>query len=121
MRTAALRWLRRGLLGVGALVFLILAGTGLAVWWTLPAERGTLRIPYLTAPVAIDVDAAGVPTIRAASERGAWTAVGWLHARDRLFQMEMMRRGGAGRLSEIAGPATLRSDRFVRLLGLARR
>jgi penicillin amidase len=121
MRTAALRWLRRGLLGVGALVFLILAAAGLAVWWTLPAERGTLRIPSLAAPVAIDVDAAGVPTIRAASERDAWTSVGWLHARDRLFQMEMMRRGAAGRLSEIAGPATLRSDRFVRLLGLARR
>jgi penicillin amidase len=120
MRTA-FRWLRRGLLGFGALILLVLAGAGLAVWWTLPAERGAPRIPALAAPVAIEIDAAGVPTIRAASERDAWTAVGWLHARDRMFQMEMMRRGAAGRLSEIAGPATLRSDRFVRLLGLARR
>jgi penicillin amidase len=48
-------------------------------------------------------------------------ALGWLHARDRMFQMELMRRGAAGRLAELVGPPALRLDRFTRTLGLARR
>ncbi len=44
-----------------------------------------------------------------------------MHARDRMFQMELMRRAASGRLSELAGPATLRFDRFNRILGLRRR
>ncbi|HZH46634.1 MAG TPA: penicillin acylase family protein, partial [Roseococcus sp.] len=85
-----------------------------AIWWTLPS-----RPVGLAAAVAFDAD--GVPTIRAASERDAAIALGYLHARDRLFQMEMMRRNAEGRLSELAGPATLRLDRFHRTLGLAGR
>ena len=48
-------------------------------------------------------------------------ALGWLHARDRMFQMELMRRGAAGRLAELVGEPALRTDRFTRTLGLARR
>jgi penicillin amidase len=120
MRTL-LSWLGRGILALAVLLVLTVAGALALVWWTLPAERAEARIPALAAPVAIAFDGYGIPTIRAANESDAWRAIGWLHARDRLFQMEMMRRGAAGRLSEIAGSATLRVDRFSRLLGLAQR
>ncbi len=61
-----------------------------------------------------------MPRITAANEVDAATALGYLHARDRMFQMELMRRAVSGRLSEIAGPATLPLDRLMRTLGLAR-
>ena len=116
---------RRTLLAVvgGVLALVPLGGAGL-VGLTLPREgevRMRLGTAGLAAPVGVSFDDAGVPLIRAESERDAWIAMGWLHARDRLFQMDVMRRGAAGRLSEWAGAAMLRSDRFVRLLGLAQR
>jgi penicillin amidase len=88
---------RRVLLGLSLLILAFpLAGLG-AIWWTLPG-----RPIGLAAAIAFDAD--GVPTIRAASERDAAIALGYLHARDRLFQMEMMRRNAEGRLSELVGP-----------------
>jgi len=59
-----------------------------------------------------------VPTIRAANLDDAAFAVGFVHAQDRLFQMEMMRRVGAGRLSEIVGAQALPVDELMRTLDL---
>ncbi|TPG59826.1 penicillin acylase family protein [Roseomonas nepalensis] len=115
------RWLWRGLALLVALPVLAAAGIAALLWATLPAEVEALRLPGLSAPVEIDFDPRGVPRIRARTERDAAMALGVLHARDRLFQMEMTRRNGAGRLSEIAGPATLRLDRTMRTLGLQER
>ncbi|WP_426957659.1 penicillin acylase family protein [Muricoccus radiodurans] len=115
------RWLRRALLVLVGLPLLALALAGGAVWMTLPGTDSALRLAGLSAPVDITFDSQGIPRIRAASERDAAVAIGVLHARDRLFQMEMMRRGASGRLSEIAGPSTLRLDRFSRTLGLRQR
>ncbi|MBB3897991.1 penicillin acylase family protein [Roseococcus suduntuyensis] len=112
---------RGALLG---LLLLVLAVPALAlglVWWTLPPRDESLALPGLSAPVEVSFDAHGIPRIRAATERDATMALGYLHARDRLFQMETMRRGAEGRLSEIAGGAALRLDRFSRVLGLAQR
>lgn len=112
----------------GRLVLLILvlgvlatAFAAAVVFTTLPDAREELAIPSLSAPVAITLDAQGIPRIRAETERDAAVALGYLHARDRMFQMDAMRRGAAGRLAEIAGPAALRLDRFSRTLGLLRR
>lgn len=115
------RGLRRLLLGALALILLTLAGIAGAVWWTVPARDATLQLPGLAARVTVTLDPQGIPRIAARTEADAAMALGWLHARDRLFAMELMRRGAAGQLSEVAGPATLRADRFVRTLGLARR
>jgi penicillin amidase len=104
-----------------ALPILLLGLAAGAVWLTLPDEDAALRLAGLSAPVEIGFDARGIPRIRATNERDAVMAMGVLHARDRLFQMEMTRRGAAGTLSEIAGPSTLRLDRFVRTLGLRQR
>jgi penicillin G amidase len=120
MRNGRRLWLRL-LLAVLLLLVLALGGAGLALWRTLPAAEEAAAIPGLSAPVDITLDARGIPHIRAATEHDAYAAMGWLHARDRMFEMELMRRGAAGRLAEIGGPALLRNDRFVRTLGLARR
>jgi penicillin amidase len=109
---------------LAALLLLVLGVPAFAlglVWWTLPARDGTLALPGLSAAVEVRFGAEGVPRITAANERDAARALGYLHARDRLFQMEMMRRGAEGRLAEVAGRAALRLDRFSRLLGLAQR
>ena len=120
-RSPARIWAGRALLGLAALVLLAAGGLAAGVWLSKPPAGGTLRLAGLSAPVEVTIDRQGVPRIKAADERDAAMALGWLHARDRMFQMEMMRRGGAGRLSEVAGAATLPADRMVRTLGLARR
>ncbi len=115
-----LRVLKRLVQGLGLLVLLMaITGAGL-LWATLPASQGTERIPGLTAPVRIAFDPDGIPRIHAATECDAAAALGFVHARDRMFQMELMRRAAAGRLSELAGPSTLWLDRTMRTLGLAR-
>jgi penicillin amidase len=91
------------------------------VFSSLPDAREELAIPTLSAPVTVTLDSEGIPRIAAATERDAAVALGYLHARDRMFQMEAMRRGAEGRLAEIAGAQALRADRFVRTLGLAQR
>ena len=91
------------------------------VFTSLPDAREELAVPSLSAPVTITLDQDGVPRIEARTERDAAVALGWLHARDRMFQMDMMRRGAEGRLAEIAGASALRLDRMTRTLGLAQR
>jgi penicillin amidase len=106
--------------GLVLLLLLVALGVGGALWMTLPSAHETARIEGLSAPVNITLDADGIPRIRAANLTDAAAALGFLHARDRLFQMEMMRRNASGRLSEVAGRATLRVDRLMRVLGLRR-
>ena len=105
------------------LVLLLAAAViiGAVLWWSLPSTRQTAAIPGLSAPVEIGFDQDGVPRIHAASALDAAAALGFVHARDRMFQMDLMRRNASGRLSEIAGPVTLRLDRTMRVLGLRRR
>lgn len=115
------RFFRRGL--IAAALILILAGLGAAglLWASLPPRAGRIGLPGLSAPVEVVEDSHGIPRITARTEADAARALGWLHARDRLFQMELMRRNASGRLAEIAGPAALRLDRFHRTLGLRQR
>ena len=113
------RWFRRLLLSLlGLTLVLALLAFGV-VWLTVPPDDQTLRVPGLSAPVDITFDGDGVPRIVAANERDAATALGFVHARDRMFQMDLMRRAASGRLSEIAGPVTLPIDKQMRVFGLA--
>ncbi len=88
------------------------------VYMTLPASSGTYNLPGLSAPVTVVFDRNGIPFIRAASRTDAAEALGYLHARDRLFEMDLMRRAASGTLSEILGPLTLGNDEEMRRLGL---
>ncbi|MHB0707007.1 penicillin acylase family protein [Roseomonas mucosa] len=115
------RPLRAALAVLALLVVLALAALAGCLWWTLPAREAGLSLPGLSAPVEVAFDAQGIPRIAARNEVDAAMALGLLHARDRMFQMDLMRRSASGRLSAIAGPAALRADRFMRVLGLAGR
>lgn len=115
------RWLWRGLLVLAGVPVVAVAVVAFLGFWTVPPDRAMARIPGLGARVDITLDAYGIPRIVAASEADAAMALGWLHARDRLFQMESLRRGASGRLAELGGESVLRLDRYVRTLGLARR
>ena len=86
----------------------------------MPALDGQLRLAGLTAPVEILFDAYGVPHVYARDVEDAWFTVGFLHGRERLWQMELYRRASSGRLSEILGPTTLRVDKRFIGLGLRR-
>ena len=114
------RFLKRLLLGICIVLLAIAATIGVALWATVPSSRDSAHIPGLSAPVHIEFDPDGIPRIQAATERDGAAALGFVHARDRMFQMDMMRRAAAGRLSEVAGPATVPLDRMMRTLGMAR-
>ena len=111
----AFGWLIAGLLAVVLALALAIGGL---LWFSLPPTHQEAAIPGLGAPVSITFDRDGVPRIRARDERDAAAALGFLHARDRMFQMELMRRAGSGRLAELAGARALPFDREMRVLGL---
>lgn len=100
-----------------------LAAAATIVWLSraLPVTEGRLSLPGLQGTVTVTRDGRyGIPRIEAANAHDAYFALGFVHAQDRLWQMESQRLAGAGRLSETVGEATLPSDRMTRLLGLYR-
>jgi penicillin amidase len=94
-----------------------------AVWFytrlraSLPQLEGTAAIPGLSAAVTIERDALGVPTIHGQTREDAARALGWLHAQDRFFQMDVLRRNAAGELAAVFGKRALPRDKANRLHG----
>ncbi len=113
-------WGLRVLAGLVLLLALSLAGAFLWLRGSLPQTEGTIAIAGLAAPVEVLRDSDGIVTIRAQGEADGARALGYVHAQDRLWQMDFMRRAGAGRLAEVVGPAALPHDRLMRTLGLYR-
>lgn len=104
-----------------ALTILVLASVSFVwVMSSLPRIEGVVPIRGLELPASVARDHAGIPHIVARSVRDAYFTTGWVHAQDRLWQMEMQRRIGAGRLAEIVGAQGLGNDRFMRTLGIYR-
>jgi len=91
----------------------VLAAVALAIALTasLPRREGEARVPRLSAPVTIELDAAATPRIRAETLEDAYRAQGFLHAQERFFQMDLSRRSAAGELAELVGPQALPLDR----------
>src|ERR1700761_1999470 len=81
-------------------------------------HNGTLVLPSLQAPVYITFDAHGTPTVSAKSDHDAYFAQGYLHASERMWEMELQRRLVQGRLSEVFGSAAAANDHWMRILGL---
>jgi penicillin G amidase len=115
------RLLRRLLtVGLILLIVVIVAAGGLLLWIShraLPATGGTLEASGLSAPVTISRDASGIINITAGTSHDLFLAQGYSHAQERFWQMEVWRHIGAGRLSELFGPTTLKEDEFIRTLG----
>nr|WP_243656619.1 penicillin acylase family protein [Paucimonas lemoignei] len=85
-----------------------------------PQIDGQLQLSGLASPVDIVRDKNGIPHIYAASPGDAYFALGFVHAQDRLWQLEMHRRIPAGRIAEILGEKAMPTDRFLRTLGVRR-
>ncbi len=86
----------------------------------LPKTKGKLHLQGLHEPVEVLTDSYGVPHIYAHNEDDLYFAQGYIHAQERLWQMEVNRRVGSGRLSELFGPIAVETDRFCRRLGMHR-
>ncbi|MGE5153915.1 MAG: penicillin acylase family protein [Bdellovibrio bacteriovorus] len=103
------------------LLILILGGAGALLWLTKQAEpgySGEVTLAGLQAPARVRVGPHGVPTVRADTLPDLLFAQGYLVARERMWQMDLMRRVAGGRLAEVLGPEALAMDRLFRTLGL---
>ncbi|MBV8142898.1 MAG: penicillin acylase family protein, partial [Verrucomicrobia bacterium] len=109
---------RKVVLGMLLLLFLLIAVSGI-IWSTLSASLpnldGHLEAAGLDRPVGVERDSMGIPTIRGGNRKDVAYATGFVHAQDRFFQMDTLRRRAAGELSELFGPATLQADREARV------
>ena len=93
--------------------------------WTAAADAllpgsQSLRLAGLAQPVTVIFESSGVTHIGAQSDHDLYLTLGYLHARYRLFEMDLLRREGSGRLAEVFGPAALATDEFELDLGLNR-
>lgn len=98
------------------LILTLLPGCVLRKTYPDPRPDDPFTVRELQAPVQVEVDGFGVPHITAESIPDAFTAMGFLHARDRGFQMEMLRLASQGRLSELFGESMLELDQRLRIL-----
>ena len=112
---------------VFVLFLLALLASGLFLyvyWWRLqrpsPKLEGKLHVAGLEQAVEVLRDKHGVPHVYAQNEADSWRAQGWLHAQDRMWQMEQARRIASGRLAELFGAPALDADRFCRIIGFRR-
>ncbi|MGZ3183502.1 MAG: penicillin acylase family protein [Telluria sp.] len=114
----ASRWRRWTLRAAMALVLVLLLAV-LAAWLflraSLPQLDGTVHVPGITGTVTVQRDAHGVPLISGANREDIAYATGYLHAQERFFQMDLLRRSAAGELAELFGPKALALDREHRL------
>jgi len=98
-----------------SLIAVLLVGAIVTVWLllrgSLPQLTGAVAAPQLHAPATIERDALGTATIRAGSGSDAAWALGFVHAQERYFEMDLMRRAAAGELSELVGSAALPMDK----------
>src|SRR3984893_11288801 len=110
---------RKVFVGVLLLFFLLIVAVLGLVWGplsaSLPTLDGNIEAAELEHPVEVERDALGIPTIRGENRKDIAYATGFVHAQDRFFQMDTLRRRAAGELSELFGQATLPADREARV------
>lgn len=112
-----------GVAGIGGLLVLAAGAFAVNLAVSKPTLEGSLALKGLTAPVAITRDAGGVPTLEGASRADLARALGFLHAQERYFQMDLIRRSASGELSGLLGPIgpVLEIDRARRIHRLRHR
>lgn len=108
---------------LSVLLGLVLLAAGFG-WWqvrrSLPQLDGTANVAGLGAPVRVERDALGTPTVTGQTRRDVARATGFLHAQDRFFQMDLLRRRAAGELAELFGRAAVDVDQSARRHGFRR-
>ncbi|MFZ3274182.1 MAG: penicillin acylase family protein [Lutibacter sp.] len=113
-----MRILKKILLILGVLIALILIGGWMYFNSLKPNYSGEITLSNIENETSVYFDDYGIPHIYAQNQYDASTALGYVHAQDRLWQMELMRRIAPGRLSEIFGKDLLKNDRFFVSLGI---
>ncbi|MEG0120620.1 MAG: penicillin acylase family protein [Pseudomonas sp.] len=103
------------------LIVVLLAGAGGYIYSKQPTRQGQIELRNLQGSVTVRYDERGVPHIRAENETDLYRALGYVHAQDRLFQMEAMRRLARGELAEVLGPKLLDTDKLFRSLRIRER
>lgn len=101
-----------------AIVLAVLVGIWLYSRALAPTYDGEIQLENLTDEVTVYYDEVGVPHINAQNQKDAYTALGYVHAQDRLWQMELIRRISAGRLAELFGRKLVPTDVFFSSLGI---
>jgi penicillin amidase len=107
----------RVLMAAAGLVLLLLASAYALVAASLPRRGGEAALPGLSAPVSVALDSRAIPTVRGESFLDVLRAQGYLHAQDRFFQMDLLRRSSAGELAELFGERALAADLGQRPFG----
>ena len=115
-----MRWIQRLIWMLGSLLLLAAALLAFWVYRSQPVLDGELRVQGLDASVQVRRDASDVTHIEAGTLRDAMFAMGWVHAQERGWQLELNRRVMRGELSEVLGSATLETDKLMRTLGITR-
>ena len=102
----------------GALVILLAIVIGVFVYHQQPTYSGQIKLKNIEKETTVYFDEYGIPHIYAQNKKDAMIALGYVHAQDRLWQMELMRRIAPGRLSELFGSLALKNDKFFAGLGI---
>ena len=105
----------RFLLVLVMLALLSAGGAWLALRGSLPHYDGSVHLAGLAAPAAVERDSLGSVTVRADNHHDLVRALGYVHAQERFFEMDLLRRHAAGELAELFGAAALRTDRKTRV------
>jgi len=113
--------MKRGLTVLALLIVIPAIGVGGYLYSKQPTRQGQVELRNLQGSVTVRYDERGVPHIRAESETDLYRALGYVHAQDRLFQMEAMRRLARGELAEVLGPKLLDTDKLFRSLRIRER
>lgn len=115
------RWLKRFFWLLLVLLVVAAGGLWLLLRGSLPALQGNRPLQGLQAPVTITRDALGVVTINGRSHLDVVRALGHVHAQERGFEMDLMRRSAAGELAALFGPAAVDLDKRMRVHRLRHR
>jgi penicillin amidase len=108
------RWAGAALAVLAALVLLVVGVALLAVHRSVPTLDGSLRLAGLRAPVTIRRDALGIAVLQGSDRLDVARALGFVHAQERFFEMDLARRSAAGELAALFGPAALERDKARR-------
>lgn len=113
--------MKRSLTALVLLIVVLAVGAAGYLYSKQPSRSGTVQLQDLQGSVTVRYDERGVPHIRAENETDLYRALGYVHAQDRLFQMEVLRRLARGELAEVMGPKLLDTDKLMRSLRIRER
>ncbi|MEH6746597.1 MAG: penicillin acylase family protein [Maribacter arcticus] len=102
-----------------AILVLLIIGIGIFIYTLKPNYTGKQELVHLEKEVSVYYDNYGIPHIYGANEKDAFRVLGYVHAQDRLWQMELLRRIASGGLSEVFGKDLVGTDKFFLSLGIA--